>query len=127
MARVITYDDALPFVAQPSSLLFDMGRDIDWDNTAAATLIAAGTPMALLASGKMCPRLDRPGVETAYGVLVASADKNDKSGLAGHGVIIGGVLFANLTPEFSDAAWATMVTEMGAAFTWLSYADDRVV
>ena len=127
MARVVTHDDALPFVAQPSSLLFDMGRDIDWDETGSATLIAAGTPMSLLASGAMCPRLTRPGTEVAYGILVASADKNDKTGLPGHGLIIGGVLFENLTPEFADAAWATIKTEIGAAVIWLTYADDRVV
>jgi len=127
MARVVTHDDALPFVAQPNSLLYDMGRDIDWDETSSATLVAAGTPMSLLASGKMCPRLTRPGAEVAYGILVASADKNDKSGLPGHGLIIGGVLFDNLTPEFEDAAWATIVTELGAAFIWLTYSDDRLV
>jgi len=128
MARVVTHDDALPFVAQPNSLLFDMGRDIDWDNTDDETLIPAGTPMSLIAaSGKMCPRLTRPGTEVAYGVLVASADKNDKSGLPGHGLIIGGVLFENLTPDFGDAAWATIKSEIGAAVIWLTYSDDRVV
>ena len=127
MARVVTYDDALPFVAQPSSLLFDMGRDIDWTETSSATLVAAGTTMSILASGKICPRLTRPGTEVAVGVLTASADKDDKSGLAGYGMIIGGVLFENLLGDFTDAAWATIKSELGASFLWHTYADDRIV
>ena len=128
MTRTTTLADALPFVAQPSSLNYDMGRDIDWTNTGGETTIPAGTVMCLIAAtGKMCPRLTRPAAETAYGLLVASADQDDKSGLAGHGLIIGGVILANLTPDFSDAAWATMVSEMSDNFNWLTYADDRLV
>lgn len=129
--RVTTVEDSTPFIAQPSSLLFDMGRGIDWDNTGSATTLPAGTIMCIIAaSGKMCPRLTRPAAETAYGVLLASADEDDDSGYAGKGLIIGGILFENMTPDFADASWATMKTELAAAgntFQWLTYGDDRLV
>ena len=128
MTRVTTITDALPYIAQPSSLDYDMGRDIDWTNTGGETTIPAGTVMCIIvASGKMCPRLTRPATETAEGLLLASVDQNDKTGRAGHGLIIGGVIFENLTPDFSDAAWATMKGELTANFHGLTYADDRLV
>ena len=127
MTRTDTVADALPFVAQPSSLNYDMGRDIDWANTGGATTIPASTSMSLLASGKMCPRLTRPGTEVAYGILVASADKDDLSEADAYGLLIGGVLFENLTEDFSDAAWATIKGELSSLFQWLTYGDDRLV
>lgn len=127
MTRTDTVADALPFVAQPSSLNYDMGRDIDWANTGGATTIPASTSMSLLASGKMCPRLTRPATEVAYGILVASADKDDLSEADAYGLLIGGVLFENLTEDFSDAAWATIKGELSSLFQWLTYGDDRLV
>ena len=88
----------------------------------------AGTVMCIIAAtGQMSPRLTRPGTETAVGLLLASIDQNDKTGSAGHGLILGGVVFENLTPDFGDAAWATMKSEMSGNFHWLTYADDRLV
>lgn len=128
MPRVTTYQDSLPFVAQPDSLLFDMGRDIDWSNTGSATTIPAGTTMVIIAaSGKMCPYATKPGAETAAGILMAGADLNDRSGTPGHGLIIGGNLFENLLVSFADADWADQKSDLGAAFAWQTYEDDRVV
>jgi hypothetical protein len=102
-----------------------MGRDIDWTNTGSATTIPGGTAMAVLASGKMCPRLTIPGSETAVGFLIASADMNDESGRAGHGLIIGGVVFENLIADYVDAAWATIKAELPTTFQFVTYGDDR--
>lgn len=130
MERTETITDSLPFVAQPSSLDFDMGRDIDWTNAGTGvTTLPAGTVMCIIAaSGKMCPRLERPGAEVAVGLLAASADQEDSDvGIAGHGLILSGVIFENLCPDYADAAWATMKGEMSASFHWLAYGDDRIV
>jgi hypothetical protein len=126
MERTETLTDALPFIGQQSSLDFDMGRDIDWTNAGTGvTTLPAGTVMCIIAAtGKMCPRLERPGAETAVGLLAASADMNS---IAGHGLILGGVIFENLCPDYADAAWATMKGEMSANFHWLTYGDDRLV
>lgn len=125
MTRTTVYDDAVPFVAQPSSLDYDMGRNIDWDNAAAATTIPAGTAMSILADGTICPYASRPAVEVALGLLVASANKDDRSGYAGHGLIIGGGIFENLLPDFAGGAWATIKGDLSGAFHWMTYEDDR--
>ena len=109
-ARTITYDDGSTFVADPASLIRDPGRDIDWDNADSATTIPGGTVMALLSTGKICPRLDQPGTEGAYGILLASADKNDRTGHAGKGLLLGGVFYEEMLPDYPDAAWATPST-----------------
>lgn len=127
--RTTTVEDSTPFVAQQSSLLYDMGRVIDWDNVAGSTLPAGTIMCVIAASKKVCPRLERPAAEEAYGVLLSSVDENDE-GYGGVGILIGGILFENMMPDFSDAAWATMKTELGTSgnlFQWLTYGDSRLV
>lgn len=125
MARTTTYEDAAPFIAQPSSLDWDMGRNIDWANNVAASEIPAGTVMVELTGGLICPWSERPGVETAIGILAVSANENDRSGYAGHGLIIGGVIFENVLVDFDGGNWATMKGELSSNFHWLTFEDDR--
>lgn len=125
MTRTTVYDDAVPFVAQPSSLDYDMGRNIDWDNAGGATSIPAGTAMSILASGEICPYANRPATEAALGLLVASANSDDRSGYAGHGLIIAGSIFENLLPDFAGGSWVAITGDLSTAFHWLTYEDDR--
>lgn len=130
MARTYTYTDSKPFVAQPDTLEYDMGRDIDWDNNGGATTVPAGTVMVIIAaSDKMCPWATRPGAETAVGILAAGADQNDRSGTPGHALIVGGNIFENLVTTYPHASWATIKTELDAAghWVWQTYGDNRVV
>lgn len=93
-------------------------------------VIPAGTVMAELSGGKLVPRVDRPGSETATCILEASASDGDESAAAsGHGCIVGGVIYENLLPTYSDTNWSTIKGELVTAgvgsFVWETYADDR--
>lgn len=100
-----------------------------------AKRIPAGTIMAALASGKLIPRSAVTGAETATHILEASANEEDLVGdlggdnHPGYGVIVGGVIYENLLPDFSDANFATWQGELEAAgvgtgWVWETYADD---
>lgn len=91
-------------------------------------VIPAGTVMAQVTSGKIVPRSDRPGSETATCVLETAADElGENMSLSGYGTLVAGVLYQNLMPDFANAAWATFQTELNAAgvghFVWRTYAD----
>lgn len=91
--------------------------------------IPAGTVMAELSSGKIVPRSDRPGSETATGILESTAVEETGVNDVGHGVIVGGVIFQNLLPDFSNAAFSTFKSELVAAgvgmgYVWETYADN---
>jgi len=124
-ARTTTYDDGSAFIADPSSLVRDPGRDIDWDETGGDETIPAGTVMSQLASGAICPRATQPGAEGAYGILTASADKNDRTGHAAKGLLLGGLFYEEMLPTYSDVAWATIKAELNSNFQFVSYNDDR--
>jgi hypothetical protein len=129
MPRVTTYTDSRPYIAQLDTLVFDMGRDIDWANNNSLTTIPAGTTMVILAGGMMCPYAYKPGAETAAGILLAGADMNDRSGTPGHALIIGGSVYENLLISYEDADWADQKTDLDAAgrWNWFTYEDDRAV
>jgi len=91
-------------------------------------IIPAGTVMAQLSSGKIVPRSDRPGSETATCVLETMADELGLNmALSGYGTLVAGVLYENLMPDYANASWATFKTELNAAgvghFVWRTYAD----
>lgn len=93
-------------------------------------VIAAGTVMAELSGGKLVPRVDRPGSETATCILESSASDGDEAAAAsGYGCIVGGVIYENLLPTYSDANWSTIKGELNTAgvgyFVWETYADNR--
>lgn len=93
--------------------------------------ILAGTIMAELSGGKLVPRKDRPGSETATGILETSAtEDNREDALTGYGIIVGGVIYQNLLPEDGDSFFATAIGELetagvGLGWVWETYADDR--
>lgn len=132
------------FVADPPSMTHNSGRQISWDDVPAAYAddegnksIPAGTAMSQLASGQVVPRVDRDVVaaptEAAIGLLVSSAQENDRNAaLSGYGIYNGGVVYENLLPDFEDAEWTdgTIPDELAAAgtgFAFETYEDDRVV
>lgn len=93
--------------------------------------IPAGTVMCRLAS-KMCvPRAIRPGSETAIGLLATDASQDDMSAAkSGFGLLLGGAVYENLLPDFSNGSWATFKSEMqtagvGTGFAFLTYEDTR--
>lgn len=93
-------------------------------------VIPAGTVMAELSGGKLVPRVDRPGSETATCILESAASNGDEAAAStGYGCIVGGVIYENLLPTQSDAAWSTIKGELNTAgvgyFVWETYADDR--
>lgn len=93
--------------------------------------IVAGTIMAELSSGKLVPRKDRPGAETATCILATDAVENSREdALTGYGCIVGGVIYQNLLPEDGDAFFNTAIGELetagvGTGWTWETYADTR--
>lgn len=125
MPRTTTKAAGVSFVADWNSIQRDMGRDFDWDEANSLTSFPAGTVVSLLASGKICPRLYEPGAEGAYGFLVSDIDMNAEIGNVATGVYIGGTFMEELLPDNGDAAWGTIKTELGAAFVFLTYEDDR--
>lgn len=130
MPRVTTVDDALPFVAQENTLEYSEGKFIDWDNNGGNDTIPAGTTVCIIAaSGLICDWATKPGAEAAYGILLASADKNDRSGNVGHAVLTGGIIFENMLTSYLDADWAAQKTSLDLVtrFVWRTYADDRLV
>lgn len=92
-------------------------------------VIASGTIVAELSSGKVIPRSAVTGAETAIGVLVGTAYENAKEhALTGYGVINGGVLYENLLPDRDHADFDTWITEINSAGTGVSlqeYSDSR--
>lgn len=78
--------------------------------------IKAGTVMCELASGKIIPRVDRPGSETAIGLLIADAEDGAyNAALSGHGLFAGGIFYKELLPESADSNLATWIGEINTA------------
>lgn len=97
--------------------------------------IPAGTVMCQLANGKIIPRVLGTG---AIGLLETDAVEADPTrgeyaGMTGFAVIVGGVIYKNLLPDWVTAdgePWATYESELEAAgvatgWSWQTYADTR--
>lgn len=123
------------FVADWNSITRNTGRMIDWSVVSGAAYLAggvkqikAGTPMAQLASGKIVPYANRPGTETAIGLLYSTAIEGLESHAgSGYGVIIGGVVFENLLPEALSGGIKTDLQAAGTGFAFQTYADSSEV
>ncbi len=104
-----------------------LGHQIDWDSVDPARVdgrgkkyIPDGTIMAKLTSGKIIPRRDVAltegnalGTETAAGILIGQANEDDKGdALTGYGLLLGGIVYNNLLPDFGHANLATWKTEL---------------
>lgn len=127
MPRTTYTDVGQHYLVDPGLQLRGNAVLLDWDNITAKT-VPAGTVLCRLASGKYCPRAERPGAETAARILLATAHQDDASDAVGHGVLIGGPVYENLLPDKDDAAWADFKTELAAAgctFVYETYGDSR--
>lgn len=119
----------------------DLGAQIDWDSVdpdrvdaAGKKYVPDGTIMArIVSNGKLIPRRDVAargnalGTETAVGILIGQANESDRSdALTGYGLLLGGVVYNNLLPDFGQANLATWKTELetGAlTFVYLTHTN----
>lgn len=128
------------FIADPASIDLNTGRQVSWDDVPDSYLgddgkkqLPAGTIVSELSNpaGKIVPRADEVEYAgAAIGILrTAAVEDDDVAAMSGYGVIVGGVIFQNLLPDFGDGAIATMKTELNAVgvgnFVWETYADTR--
>ncbi len=90
-------------------------------------VIPAGTVMAELASGKVVPRVARPGAEAAIGILWSTATENSLTdALTGYAIIVGGVIYETLLPE-TITSYKTELETNGTSWVWETYSDNREV
>lgn len=96
--------------------------------------IPAGTVMAQLSGGKIIPRSAVTGAETSTALLESTAVEDEEADNhdVGHGVIVGGVIFENLLPDWdggSSGNWTDtykdelIVAGVGMGWVWQTYAD----
>jgi hypothetical protein len=109
--------------------------DIAYVAGSGAKTIKSGTVMALLSTKKMVTRADRPGSETASGILETTAIEGERSAAStGYSQILGGVIYENELPEATGGPPkvinSTFKTELqtagvGTGFAFLQYTDTR--
>ena len=89
--------------------------------------IVAGTVMCQLSSGKIVPRVVRPGSEEARGLLMTSAQEDNRADAkTGYGMIVGGVIYEDLLPE-TITSYKTELETNGTSWVWETYSDSREV
>lgn len=142
MPRTTTYPASIGAIVDGKSIDRNNGRQIDWASVNASRInattnkkeIKAFTVMCELASGKVIPRADRTGAETASMILETNAIEDDPTAaLSGYGMIIGGSLYENLLPDSTGspkvlpAAYKTELQTAGVStgFQFEQYADTR--
>lgn len=87
-------------------------------------VVAAGTVMCELSTGKLFPRSLHPGSEAAVGILETEASEKSNGVLAGFGLIVGGVLYENLLPDAAgdplviSSTYKTELEASGTGFSW---------
>lgn len=120
----------------------DLGAQIDWGSVDPARVdgngrkyVPDGTIMArIAASGKVVPRRDVAleegnalGTETAVGILIGEAGEGDRNdAMTGYGLLLGGVVYNNLLPDFGQGALVTWKTELetnGLTFVYLTHTN----
>jgi len=90
-------------------------------------VIPGGTSMAELSSGKVVPRVARPGSEAAIGILWSTATENGVTdALTGYAIIVGGVIYETLLPE-TITSYKTELETNGTSWVWETYSDSREV
>lgn len=97
-------------------------------NTSAYKVVAAGTIMTVLESGKMIPRSMVTGSEKATGLLVSDAGEGDRfAAKSGYGLIIHAAgIYENLLPDYGAASfdtWKTELNEHASLGGWRTYGD----
>ena len=115
----------------PASLApyFTSGAQVDWSAVTATDAAGRKTLPAFSAvaieGGKIVPRdADSP----ATAILLSDATEGmPTDALTGYGYVRGGGFYEELLPDSSDAAWATIKTELqsAGAFYFETYSDSR--
>lgn len=128
------------FLADPTTFERGPGRQIDWNQVPASyegddgvKRLPAGTVLSVQADGTAFPRAQADTTanpsHTAQEILLSGADAESRTDAAtGYGVIVGGVVYENLLPDFGNANFGTFKTELedaGTGFTWRTYGDNR--
>lgn len=137
MGWTTSYSGIPPFILGQSSVRRGSGRQIDWSavpdsykNADGKKEIPAGQIMAELASGKVIPRVNVSGAETATCILETYAVEGSRvDAKSGYGDILGGVIYENLLPDSGEANFGTWKGELNAAgvgtgFSWRTWSDD---
>lgn len=97
-----------------------------------AKRIPAGTVMAKLSSGKVIPRSAVTASETSTSLLESTAIHEPGMADVGHGMIVGGVIFENLLPDWdggSSGNWTDTYKDeliaagVGLGWVFESYSD----
>src|ERR1051325_1119045 len=108
MGRTTTYPASIGAIVDGSSIDRNNGRQISLADvnvsrknaTTGKKEIPAFTVMAELSSGKVIPRADVSGAETAGMIMETNAIEDDPTAsLSGYGMIIGGSLYETLLPD----------------------------
>ena len=97
-----------------------------------AKSVPAGTVVVELANGQVVPRSERPGAETAFGILETDADEDSPSdAVTGYGVLRAGSFWENFLPDATGnpkvlpSAYKTELRAQGGQFIFDQYADSR--
>lgn len=90
-------------------------------------IVKAGKVVAALSSGKVIPRDQVTASETSLGILVDTAsDGSPIDAATGYGLIIGGIVYEELLPDYSHASWSTWKSELEAlGFKFRKFYDSR--
>ncbi len=141
------FSNLLPnFVAEPNFLRrYPDGRQILWeaidetetdyiDEATGKRRVKAGTPMSILAGGKMIPYGLTDAVSspeetptTAEGLLASEANEDSRAeALSGYGLITATAVWENLLPGGAPSGGTkTALVNGGCLFTYHTYEDDR--
>jgi hypothetical protein len=128
------------FIVDENSIDRAHGHQIDWTKTGTAFInpitgqkvIPAGTLVVEADDGskKVWPRTNETGALTASMILATNAIEGElDAALSGYGFIVGGVIYANLLPDYSHPDFATWWGELvatGTGWSRQAYGDDRV-
>jgi hypothetical protein len=141
--RTTTFPTRPGPIVDPHSITRGSGRQIDWAAVASGRInantgkkeIAPYTVMCEVASGKIIPRADRAGAETATCLLEAGAVEDEPTAaLSGYGIIVGGIFYENLLPDAAGGPPKVLPTAyktelqaagVGTGFAFEQYGDNR--
>lgn len=109
------------------------GRVIDWANvpstfadTDGVKRILGGTIMVKQADGTIIPRAGAAGGATATEILLELQEEGSRTAsLTGCNTILGGVLFEEELPDYSEAGFATWKGELASAGCTFKYVSSN--
>lgn len=123
--------EAAPYAIAAAEVAYPVSSNFSGLRTG-AKYIPAGTCVAKLSSGKIIPRVDVTGAETAIGFIeTGAASDSETDSLTGYSVLRGGHFNENLLPDADSVTGlisTTYKTEMrtnGGAFVFSKAKDSR--